>query len=722
MRTKERKTKKVRESLFRIMLMLISVFSFSCMVSARKYDSYYGETTSDFDDAKTIHNGDVITGSIDPYQNYDCYALGASIDQYGYYSFKFKALSDYQNDSKIDISIFIQDYDGDYPFWNYSGKVQQSLKANIGCEGSTPLYIFISGPDNMKYRISMQFHEADNWEKEDRYQSATLIDHNKKIHGNSCYDLGRYDFDYYEMDIPSPGVITFEMNRTPKSYHQILIYDGKKTQLWKTKATSDSHVVSKKIKVKSGKIYIRIFGKNTDEYNFKVVHKQTTKTPNKTKITGTERLDKGFQVTWMDPGGKLSGYQIQYAKDSSFKQGVKSKWVTKKNKISIGGLEIGTSYNIRVRSYYKENGKIYYSDWSNNSYVRTLSVSPSETKPAGLKMISCGSSANAFLKKDGSLWVCGYNRDGRLGNGSEENIEKPEKILDNVKYVCLSSYDLFVIKNDNTLWGCGDNSFGELGDGTTKSRTKLVKIMSDVKYIDCLKRTTAIIKNDNSLWTVGDNDLGQLGDGSTTDKRKPVKIMKDVDTVGMGGSHLMILKKDGSLWGCGNNRSGELGDGTNINRLEPVKIMDNVKDVKAGSGHTAILKKDGSLWTCGYNEHGQIGDGTTDDKNYFVKIRTGVKSIDCGRCYTVFTANDDTLWGFGENVDGIFGDGTCTNKLKPIKICTDVKKVSCGSSNLGIIKNDGLLWMGGSNWYSSLGVPNLDTVDSRLNLIPLQLK
>lgn len=105
-----------------------------------------------------------------------------------------------------------------------------------------------------------------------------------------------------------------------------------------------------------------------------------------------------------------------------------------------------------------------------------------------------------------------------------------------------------------------------------------------------------------------------------------------------------------------------------------------------------------------------------------MKIKTGVKSIECGGYYTVFTTNDDTLWGFGENADGIFGDGTCTNKLKPIKICTDVKKVSCGSSNLGIIKNDGLLWMGGSNWYSSLGVPNLDTVDSRLNLIPLQLK
>ena len=727
MRTEEKKRTKFIKGISGIMLMLMCVLAFSWVVGAAIVDQYIYS-------AEGAGCGYAVYGKIKKNQDGDLYSLynisgDSSSAKRGYFLVKLKLLSELDSNEDLSVSAFTTEFSFTIKeIWKYSGKMKRNIKFKVGAYENSSFYFHIGGPENMKYQFYVEFHETENWETEPNNSAgyASPVDVNKTIHGNTVGSNGSFDYDYYEIDIPSPGIITFEMDRTPKNNHGIMIFDGKKSQLWKTKATSENHIVSKKIKVKTGKIYIRIFGKNSDQYDFRVTHKQTTNTPNKTRITGIEGLDKGFQVTWMNPGGKLSGYQIQYAKDSSFKQGVKSKWVKNKNKnknkVSIGGLEKDTAYYVKIRSYYKDNGKTYYSDWSNYNFVRTLKVSTSEVKPAGLKMISCGNSATAFLKKDGSLWVCGYGEYGGLANSSKRNIEKPEKILDNVRFVCLSVDDLYVIKNDDTLWGRGDNSFGELADGTNKTKTKFVKIMSDVRYVDSLSGTTAIIKNDNSLWTVGSNDRGQIGDGTKKDRYKPVKIMKDVDTVSAGGGHLMIIKKDGSLWGCGDNRSGELGDGTDIEKIEPAKIMDNVRDVKTGLSHTVILKKDGSLWTCGYNEYGQIGDGTTDIKLSPVKIKTGVKSIDCSTNYTVFITNDGTLWGFGDNGTGNLGDGTHTNRLKPTKISTDVEKVSAGSSHLGIIKKDGVLWMCGSNVYNCFGAPASDTVDSRLNAIPLQLK
>lgn len=189
-------------------------------------------------------------------------------------------------------------------------------------------------------------------------------------------------------------------------------------------------------------------------------------------------------------------------------------------------------------------------------------------------------------------------------------------------------YHTAMIKNDGSLWMCGQNQSGQLGDGTRTIKSKPVKIMTDVKKVYCGHKNTAIIKKDNSLWVCGLNNYGQIGDGTTTNRYTPVKVASDVASLSIGYSHSAIVKKDGSLWTWGYNEYGEIGNNTITACYAPQKIMTGVSSVSLRGWHTVVMKKNGSLQTWGNNEYGQLGDGTTTNRLvptkevfYFVKAQ-----------------------------------------------------------------------------------------------------
>ena len=201
-------------------------------------------------------------------------------------------------------------------------------------------------------------------------------------------------------------------------------------------------------------------------------------------------------------------------------------------------------------------------------------------------------------------------------------------MMTNVASVSAGTWHTAILKNDGSLWMCGSNGYGKLGDGTTTSKATPVKIMTDVKKVYCGSENTAIIKKDNSLWVCGLNNYGQIGDGTTTNRYTSVKVMTNVKDVGVSGYFIGALKNDGTVWTWGNNTAGKLGDGTTTNRTKPVKVASDVASLSIGYSHSAIIKKDGSLWTWGYNEYGEIGNNTTTNRLvptkevfYFVKAQ-----------------------------------------------------------------------------------------------------
>ena len=113
-----------------------------------------------------------------------------------------------------------------------------------------------------------------------------------------------------------------------------------------------------------------------------------------------------------------------------------------------------------------------------------------------------------ILKKDGTLWGCGYNANGELGLGDKNNRTTLTQITtnaDNIKSIYRGGYHSFILKNDDTLWGCGYNGYSQLGLGDANDRTTFTQITNNVKSVYCGESHTLILKNDNTLWGCGRN-------------------------------------------------------------------------------------------------------------------------------------------------------------------------------------------------------------------------
>jgi len=330
--------------------------------------------------------------------------------------------------------------------------------------------------------------------------------------------------------------------------------------------------------------------------------------------------------------------------------------------------------------------------------------------------VSAGEDHTMIIKSDGSLWTCGNNMYGQIGDGtvtkyenyqrSEDNTRyAPVKIMDGVASVSAGWTHSMAVKTDGSLWAWGGrNVFGKLGDGTKIDRYSPVKIMDSVASVSAGESHTMAVKTDGSLWAWGYNHLGELGDGTFTERYSPVKIMDGVASVTVGYSHTLAIKTDGSLWAWGVNDHGCLGDGTNITRYTPVKIMDGVASVSAGESHSMAVKTDGSLWVWGFNdEYGQVGDGTKVSSYSPVKIMDGVASVSAGESHSMAVKTDGSLWGWGGNSYGQLGDGTLMRQYSPVKIMDGVASVSAGRSYTVAVKTDGSLWGCGHNGMGQLG-------------------
>lgn len=203
----------------------------------------------------------------------------------------------------------------------------------------------------------------------------------------------------------------------------------------------------------------------------------------------------------------------------------------------------------------------------------SLTLDTPEKKMSGVKKVQLGPT-NYVLKRDNSLWGFGDNTYGQLGNGKaaqdyetveELYIKKPIKISSGVKDFVSCFGTLYFIKNGNTLWGCGSNDFGQLGNGVEAydaNRFENKPILVDKDVTKVYKGSNAVYYcKGSTLWACGSNADGQLGIGTDLVElmnsfnpmlSTPQKVLNgEVLDLYTYNTHVVCLMKDGSikLWG-----------------------------------------------------------------------------------------------------------------------------------------------------------------------------
>ncbi len=94
--------------------------------------------------------------------------------------------------------------------------------------------------------------------------------------------------------------------------------------------------------------------------------------------------------------------------------------------------------------------------------------------------IASGDDHTLAIRIDSTLWAWGKNDHGSLGLGTFDfGRLTPTQVglANNWQSISAGEYHTEAIKTDGTLWACGYNSYGEVGDGTHAAKAALINII-----------------------------------------------------------------------------------------------------------------------------------------------------------------------------------------------------------------------------------------------------
>ena len=185
---------------------------------------------------------------------------------------------------------------------------------------------------------------------------------------------------------------------------------------------------------------------------------------------------------------------------------------------------------------------------------------------------------------DGVAYAWGSNRYGQVGNGKSGWYEQewsPVSIgLSNVincyvsgAYPGMSYY----MVSDGTIYGCGRNAAGEMGNGTKTMVTTPQVVAGGKKFAAFATGGSQAgvshcvgIDTDGDLWAWGYNAFGQLGDNTTTERLSPINPTSQESFAQVAASDCssFAVTSAGKIYACGRNTYDFLMVGDSVHKYE----------------------------------------------------------------------------------------------------------------------------------------------------------
>jgi alpha-tubulin suppressor-like RCC1 family protein len=280
---------------------------------------------------------------------------------------------------------------------------------------------------------------------------------------------------------------------------------------------------------------------------------------------------------------------------------------------------------------------------TSNSYTRPVRV----RFPAGVTIASIPTDVDPYnsafaVDTTGHVWAWGDNAGGEFCLGNANKQVTPVELPFSYVTTLAGGLNHATYDADGTLYSCGNNVNGALGDGSTHSSSRPVKVTGlDDALVTTLVAAwgdTGALLSNGAYYDWGYNNGGQVGNGTTTLVTVPYRVPLEapVRQVAQGGSfdsngQTLALLAGGSLWAWGNGQYYQLGNGVQGNEESPIQItpLTGVSYVAlaSGGGTCYAITNSGDLWAWGYNADGEVGDGTTTTAQKPVKVATDATQV-----------------------------------------------------------------------------------------------
>ncbi|KAI3829058.1 hypothetical protein L1987_03172 [Smallanthus sonchifolius] len=361
-----------------------------------------------------------------------------------------------------------------------------------------------------------------------------------------------------------------------------------------------------------------------------------------------------------------------------------------------------------------------FSDGVVNSFAQKADVLTPKLLESNVVMdvqqIACGVGHFSLVTKQGEIFTCGEESGGRLGHGTDQNVNRPRLVeflsVNNVDYVACGEYHTCAVSSSGDLytWGDGTHNAGLLGHGTDVSHWIPKQVSGPLEGIQVLSVAcgnwhSALITAEKKLFTFGDGTYGALGHGDLESVKFPKEVISltalKTIKVACGVWHTAAIveiinhqtkhstSKKLFTWGDGDKY--RLGHGNKQTYTEPTciaSLMDhNFHQLGCGHSMTVGLTTSGHVFTMGSPAHGQLGNPQADGKSPGLVqdkiVGEFVEEIACGAYHVAVLTSRSEVFTWGKGSNGRLGHGDIEDRNTPtlVEFFKDrtVKSLSCGA-------------------------------------------
>jgi alpha-tubulin suppressor-like RCC1 family protein len=268
--------------------------------------------------------------------------------------------------------------------------------------------------------------------------------------------------------------------------------------------------------------------------------------------------------------------------------------------------------------------------------------------PSGVKIASIPTDAMPFdtgyaIDTNGNVWGWGKNQGGELCLGNKQQFNAPVELPFSGVTAVAGAANHTTYDAAGTLYSCGQNADGELGNGSTKGSDVRVQVQGlSGQFVTALVSgfadTGALLSN-GTYFDWGWDGQGQLGNGTTgqtSDVPVQVSLPAAARQAVLGGNTItsgqtLVILSNGEVYAWGANGSYQLGTGKREMEPTPVRILPpagvTYQTLASGGETSYAISTNGNVYAWGANKFGQIGNGTTNIAAEPVLVETGATLI-----------------------------------------------------------------------------------------------